>query len=33
VPRSGWPKTVTAPEIIDQINELLWKTSGFQLNQ
>jgi len=22
-PRSGWPKTVTTPEIIDQIHELI----------
>ena len=29
----GRPKTVTTPEIIDQIHELIWKTAGFRLNQ
>ena len=33
VPRPGRPKTVTTPEIIDQIHELIWKTAGFRLNQ
>jgi len=32
-PRPGRPKTVTNPEIIDQIHELSWKTAGFWLNQ
>ena len=32
-PRPGRPKTVTTPEIIDQIHELIWKTAGFRLNQ
>ena len=32
-PRPGWPRTVTTPEIIDQIHELIWKTTGFKLNQ
>ena len=28
-PRPGRPKTMTTPEIIDQINELIWKTAGW----
>ena len=32
-PRPGRPKTVTIPEIIDQIHEVIWKTVGFLLNQ
>jgi len=33
VPRPGRPKTVTTPEIIDHIHELILETTGFQLNQ
>jgi len=32
-PRPGRPKTVTTPEIIDQIHEIILKTAGFRLNQ
>jgi len=32
-PRPGRPKIVTTPEIIDRIHELIWKTTGFRLNQ
>jgi len=32
-PRSGRPKTVTTPEIIDQIHELILEDLGFRLNQ
>jgi len=32
-PHPGRLKTVTTPEIIDQIHELIWKTAGFRLNQ
>ena len=32
-PRPERPKRVTTPEIIDQILELIWKDSGFRLNQ
>ena len=32
-PRSGRPKTVTTPDIFDQIHELIFKLAGFQLNQ
>ena len=32
-PRPGRPKTVTTPEITNQIHKLSWKTAGFQLNQ
>ena len=33
VPCPGQPKTVTTPEIVDQIHELILKTAGFWLNQ
>ena len=34
-PRPGLPKTVTTPEIIDQIHELILedRRAGFRLNQ
>ena len=32
-PRPGRPKTVTTPEVIDKIQELILKTAGFRLNQ
>ena len=32
-PCPGRPKTVTTPEIIHKIHELIWKTAGFRLNQ
>jgi len=32
-PRPGRPKTVTTPEIIDQIHELILEDLGFRLNQ
>ena len=32
-PRPGRPKTVTTPEIIDQIHELILENPGFGLNQ
>ena len=35
VPHLGWPKTVTTPEITDQIHELILEDhwAGFWLNQ
>ena len=32
-PRPGRPKKVTILEIIDQIHELILKTTGFRLSQ
>ena len=32
-PHPGRPKTVTTPEIIDQIHELILEDAGFRLNQ
>ena len=32
-PRPGQPKTLTTPEIIDQIHELILETAEFRLNQ
>jgi len=32
-PRPGRHKTVTVPEIIDQIHEIILETAGFRLNQ